>query len=688
MMPMPDQPPFDPDFASPADWAWEYRRHGIQVVPVYKPEERPGNWKHPRVPWKDLEYGSDVEDLRWHQWYDRQKGQFRDLGQIGIVCGKASDGIFILDLDDYKDEMPRIWWQTLLHTHNSGDEPETWQQVTGGGGRHLLWRAPPHWTPPTGKTTMGVDVRGQGGFAVLAPSRHDSGKDYKWVAGCAPWECDIATAPQWLTDAIDTLIGPAALYTSGGERTASPAAAFDAWGKLIDGREDKMSRLVWGRVVHPGSDNEHLWREAYEVYERGVESRLEGDNKTILLEREGRGPSLFYAKWTRAMAQWDGKVAEHAKQEAPKKPEPPAPADKLTEAVAAVTNGQSSQIFEFLDVPAIKNQPDPQWLIKGLVPEKSLGFIYGPPGSGKSFIALGQSLSIACELEEWWGRKIERYGAVVYISSEGQADMKFRIAAWEQQNQLLADPAPFYLIRQSINFMRSEDVAKLVATVQAVKDKAKADVVHVTVDTVSRTLPGADENLQKDMTLFIAACDAVREKFNATVVGVHHTSRAGNLRGSTVFDGAGDFLAHIEREEGAKGGTLTARKIKAAEDGWVDNFALEKIELAMGHSSLVAVKTEAPVEVPQGDGWPDKPTCQLILSAIREAWESGQPWSSFPQARKHGRYAARLISTDFNVPAKVAENMVETWLMRDVLAVQVRDAHHNLRGLKVIGSIY
>jgi hypothetical protein len=339
-------------------------------------------------------------------------------------------------------------------------------------------------------------------------------------------------------------------------------------------------------------------------------------------------------------------------------------------------------------VPAIKNQPDPQWLIKGLVPEKSLGFIYGPPGSGKSFIALGQSLSIACELEEWWGRKIERYGAVVYISSEGQADMKFRIAAWEQQNQLLADPAPFYLIRQSINFMRSEDVAKLVATVQAVKDKAKADVVHVTVDTVSRTLPGADENLQKDMTLFIAACDAVREKFNATVVGVHHTSRAGNLRGSTVFDGAGDFLAHIEREEGAKGGTLTARKIKAAEDGWVDNFALEKIELAMGHSSLVAVKTEAPVEVPQGDGWPDKPTCQLILSAIREAWESGQPWSSFPQARKHGRYAARLISTDFNVPAMVAENMVETWLMRDVLAVQVRDAHHNLRGLKVIGSIY
>jgi Txe/YoeB family toxin of Txe-Axe toxin-antitoxin module len=46
-------------------------------------------------------------------------------------------------------------------------------------------------------------------------------------------------------------------------------------------------------------------------------------------------------------------------------------------------------------------------------------------------------LSFAVGMPDWWGRRIERQGAVVYISSEGQSDLKFRIQAWEQKNQVL-----------------------------------------------------------------------------------------------------------------------------------------------------------------------------------------------------------------------------------------------------------
>ena len=58
--------------------------------------------------------------------------------------------------------------------------------------------------------------------------------------------------------------------------------------------------------------------------------------------------------------------------------------------------------------------------------------------------------------------------------------------------------------------MRQDDVGKLLNTVQAIADETTAPIAAVFVDTVSRVLPGSDENLQKDMTDFVAACDAVR----------------------------------------------------------------------------------------------------------------------------------------------------------------------------------
>lgn len=50
---------------------------------------------------------------------------------------------------------------------------------TGGGGRHIL-------IPPTGQTNgaklvAGIDYRGAGGYIVLPPSRHESGRRYDWL---------------------------------------------------------------------------------------------------------------------------------------------------------------------------------------------------------------------------------------------------------------------------------------------------------------------------------------------------------------------------------------------------------------------------------------------------------------------------------------------------------------------------
>ncbi len=696
---------FDPDFAGPADWAAMYRACGLQVIPCYMPDEVAVgvSWKRPRLSeWVTLQENL-IPDASFERWYGKA-GEYAARQNMGILTGRASGNVFVIDLDDQKGPSAAAWWHSVLAEHNNGIEPETWRQRTGGGGRQILFQARLNWHAPTNRTPIGVDIRGQGGFAVMPGSLHETGRHYEWSPGFAPFEIEIAPAPEWLLSAVEHLVeqyggdkgaGP----RKAAEQTSSPGNDFDSFGNRIDGREDKMTRVVWAAVID-------LWREcpilpseadqktraqtAYESYERGVKSRLVGSDKTESLEREGRGPSEFWKKWRAAIRQWDKDIAEEGRKPNPKQSSSQRDTEAEFETASSKAEEQAktdpNALFEFLDVNQIKNLADPQWLVSGLVVEHALGFIYGPPGCLKTFIALGMGLSFAVGMPDWWGRKIERQGAVVYISSEGQSDLKFRIQAWEQKNQVLADDSPFYLIRQTINFMNAEDVGKLIATVQAIATLAGVKVAAVFVDTVSRTLPGADENLQKDMTLFVAACDAVRQRFGATVIGVHHTSRNGNMRGSTVFPGAGDFLVEVNREEGAMHGSIKATKIKAAEDGWEQFFKVEKIDLGDigAHKSLVVdAAPEAPKRT-SGNGWPEADVLRQVIAAIDEQWCSGKPWCF---ATNSSRSAVANIAKRWHLKREIAADILATWVANGAIEEDERDTKNHVKGYRVTGGI-
>ena len=699
---------FDPQFADPTEWAKMYRELGLQVVPAMKPSENKTQWKRPALPkWRELEHEL-APDFTFERWYG-DNGEHARRYNMGVIAGACSNGVFVVDLDLHKNVRAQAWWDEMSHIQVSAGELETVEQETGGGGVQLFFRAPLGWIPPTCKTSIGVDIRGQGGFAMLPPSMHESGTPYRWKEGCEPWSLEIAPAPRWLCDQITILAqehgGATGTSSSQAQRTNSPSTTTDSFGRMIDGREEYMTKVVWARVVDeyrqsplpPGKDDiEGMMKEAFASYERVAKSRIRepGTPNHMLLEREGRGVSLLRQKMMSAISQWEGKVRDHAGSpppvRQPVKPSIPLPGGgeaQQQQGEAAQPQNVGPSLYELLSVTAIKNLPDPEWLIDGMVIDRGLGFVFGPPGCGKSFITLGQALSIACGLENWWGRKIARKGPVIYISSEGVGDIKFRLRAWENHLGVKADEAPFYLIRQTINFMLDTDVHKLLLTINTLCEQLGELPVMIVVDTVSRVLPGADENLQKDMTLFIKACDEVRETFGATVVGVHHTSRQGNMRGSTVFDGAGDFLFGIERDEGDMIGTMTAKKIKAAQDGWKQSFEL--IEVPIGDikatKSLVAISCEQ--QAKEKSALPPKDVCRRILSDISTAWHSGKPWSSMPQTKAKGRYAPALIKARHDVVEKLAELLIKTWLENGVLTYDMCDKSTKMQGLKVTGSI-
>lgn len=359
------------------------------------------------------------------------------------------------------------------------------------------------------------------------------------------------------------------------------------------------------------------------------------------------------------------------------------PLDDLFSAQETGGEGASPGLYEILRIGDIFALPDPTFAVDRHIPEASMGFLYGRPGCGKSFIALDWALHIAYGLPAWHGDPITvRPGAnVLYLAREGSTGFKARIRAWQEKHMVPADREPtFALIRQTINFMQAEDIGKIVRTA---RQALHGPVDLIVVDTVSRVLPGADENLQKEMTLFVKACDALQDAFKAIVLGVHHSGKSGDMRGSSVLKGAGDFVFKLERKEGARTGQLICEKQKDAPDGWSETYAFPVVEFGGG-----AGQSLVPERVQGHEAASD--TCdehrrEDILAAIQAAWDAGNPWSPAPQAKE--RYAVKRMSMDFDVKAEVAEQWLAIWLDEGRIVVEVADRHSKSKGYKLASPV-
>jgi len=124
---------------------------------------------------------------------------------IAIRTG-AESGVLVIDSD------PRHGGDKSLAA--SGEMPRTATVATGGDplGRHLYFRMPPFdirsfSADKTPKLGVGIDVRGNGGYVVVPPSTHVSGREYRWLIDP---RAGLAEMPQHI---LDKLIGTPAAKT-------------------------------------------------------------------------------------------------------------------------------------------------------------------------------------------------------------------------------------------------------------------------------------------------------------------------------------------------------------------------------------------------------------------------------------------------------------------------------------------
>jgi len=137
--------------------------------------------KHPRT--RNGAHDASTDEAKIRRWWD-----IWPEANIGVATGKDA-GFFALDVDPRKGGAEAL--ASLKAKY--GKLPETRTADTGGGGIHYLFRYPDFPVKnSTGELGAGLDVKGEGGAIVVAPSLHLSGKRYRWRNSAA-----VADAPEW-----------------------------------------------------------------------------------------------------------------------------------------------------------------------------------------------------------------------------------------------------------------------------------------------------------------------------------------------------------------------------------------------------------------------------------------------------------------------------------------------------------
>ena len=439
---------------------------------------------------------------------------------IGVPTGEAS-GLDVLDLD------PRhgsdAWW-----TANEKRIPVTLIHETRSGGKHLVFKHRAGLRSSAGALAQGVDVRADGGYVIHWPS-----------AGCPVW---LDEEPQpWPAWVLSGLAGQA-------EVSAAPADPMDRQHLAAP------SAAAVVELLNAMPNPPDLGRDEYVavmVAARGCELLLSEDDGGAVAdaavawaERWG-GDTDEAAKWrddfgqrTDVRSGWPH-LERFARRlisgYVPAAPEFDTPLPPLSAPKPA-----RRRILAPGECEGVTSRP---YRVKGLLAERDVGCLFGPPGAGKSLLAPLLAYRLA-QGEAFFGLRT-RSGPTLYVAAEDESGMERRVNALRLAH---GDADGFGLVKGASDLLNpsSGDLAWLMSEV---RDRKPALIV---LDTLAMAFPGLIENDADAMGRVVAVARQLTEH-GAAVLLVHHDSKArdGTPRGHSLLNGALDMAIALEPKDGA-----------------------------------------------------------------------------------------------------------------------------------------
>jgi hypothetical protein len=378
--------------------ALEARNRGLCVLPVAVDGTKA---PHPSIG-KWTRWQSELPDV------DTVVGWFTnyDTDGMGIVCGPVSDGLELLEFeavavddgtaDAFAEACEHAGLGRVLARIVDG-----YTEQSAGGGIHLLYRCTSvdkntklARRPDGDKVQVLIETRGEGGFAVVAPSAgrtHPNGRAWKRAAATSPiprFDTIARITPEErselhriarMFDEMPSrpIVHPPAAAHSNGDRPGDRFNLSATWADVLEGWTHVYDRGHWSAWRRPGKEPPGI---SATTNHEGTD-RLKVFSTSTVLDTEGT-----YSKFEAlTMLRYDGDFAAAAR----------ALADTTSKAgpSVTVTEGQvknSAQPFEPDGVYLVRaSSIEPEqvdYLDEPLIPLRVVTLMVGLDGVGKSTV--------------------------------------------------------------------------------------------------------------------------------------------------------------------------------------------------------------------------------------------------------------------------------------------------------------
>ena len=142
----------------------------------------------------------------------------------------------------------------------------------------------------------------------------------------------------------------------------------------------------------------------------------------------------------------------------------------------------------------------------------------------------------------------------MYIAAEGMSGLKARVAAWMVCHQIPSLPQ-LLVMGTNLDVHQQPQRDRWATEVEMETSKRELPSPElVVVDTLARNFVGGDENYAKDMGEFVEGCEAIRRRFEAAVLVLHHTTKDGKSeRGNESLRNASFAMLKTSRSDLPRG---------------------------------------------------------------------------------------------------------------------------------------
>ncbi|HMA77908.1 MAG TPA: AAA family ATPase [Candidatus Paceibacterota bacterium] len=608
--------------------------------------------------------GSDKRPLTTNGFYDAVTDetsvkQLFELAPddclIGARMGEHS-GLFACDFDIYKSGTAgKSAQQYMAQLIADGLLPDSQRHRTMNGGLHVIFQS--QFGFPNCKPVEGVEIKGEGGYIILPPS-----KGYQIEA-----DVGFAQAPKALIDALvkarKTFSARSVEYHEQNiiaakdfhDSIASIAAKLFASGAKAAAVSERIFAALNASVARAVEHDRHQ-RWAALVSDR--------DGELSRIINSGRAKYDTSAKTDRARDNFSDETTERAQRTAadagfapsPNMGEDPEPSpEDYGEAWPFAGEGYfAGQTLEVADQ---------DFNLYPIYATNESVVIAADPKSGKTAISLKLALQVAMG-RSFGGFQTDTPRGVLYYALEGTRAVKLRLEAEKrhaaEHDTPIPDNIPLFVIERPTNFMsaQAENVAKVVAADRYVTRHTDRALGLIVIDTLTKAMPGADQNsVDETSQLFEFTTKLRAQGITATIVFIHHTGKDGKTRGSSNIEAEVDVVLKMRKLQDG----LTEMRIHMARSIDDDSRYIFKLESYDLGKTSQGFKQSAPIVL-----MADDPVNQSTSEAVIDAQFRAKHFSAI-LGLGDGTHEVERVLTAFKHSKLINARRVRMAVVTDIL---------------------